>query len=276
MRLALVALVLCACSKSSPPSGVVATPPSPSGTPADSRIGALPPAPPPSTRATDHFTTSRGDLGVVPLEHASVLFEWAGAEIYVDPTQSAVADASLPKADIIFVTDIHGDHMDPAALDGLRKPGTQVVGPQAVADKTKVDVVMKNGDTRQIGDLVATAVPMYNLQRGPSPGKLYHDKGRGNGYEIDFRGTRVYLSGDTECTPEMKLLEHIDVAFVCMNLPYTMPATEAEQCVAAFKPKVLFPYHYRGQDLSPLDALASAGVEVRKRDWYPAKGSSSR
>jgi L-ascorbate metabolism protein UlaG (beta-lactamase superfamily) len=209
---------------------------------------------------------------VVPLEHASVLFQWNGAAIYVDPTASAVADGSLPKADIVFVTDIHPDHLDAAGLDRVRKPGTQVVGPQAVADKTHVDVVMHNGDTRQVGDVVATAVPMYNLQRGPAAGQLYHDKGRGNGYEIDFRGARVYLSGDTECTPEMKALEKIDVAFVCMNLPYTMPPGEAAACVAAFKPKVLFPYHYRGQDLSALDGpLAGSGVEIRKREWYPAQ-----
>jgi L-ascorbate metabolism protein UlaG (beta-lactamase superfamily) len=130
---------------------------------------------------------------------------------------------------------------------------------------------MKNGDTRNVGDLVATAVPMYNLKRGPEAGKLYHDKGRGNGYELDFGGTRVYLSGDTECTPEMKALEKIDVAFVCMNLPYTMPPSEAAECIAAFKPKVVFPYHYRGSDLAELDRglAGKEGIEIRKRAWYP-------
>jgi L-ascorbate metabolism protein UlaG (beta-lactamase superfamily) len=112
---------------------------------------------------------------------------------------------------------------------------------------------------------------MYNLKRGPDAGKLYHDRGRGNGYEIDFAGTRVYLSGDTECTPEMKALEKIDVAFVCMNLPYTMPPSEAAECIAAFKPRVLVPYHYRGSDLGELDkALSGKGIEIRKREWYPA------
>ena len=133
---------------------------------------------------------------------------------------------------------------------------------------------MRNGDTRQIGDVVATAVPMYNLTRGPSAGQLYHDKGRGNGYEIDFGGVRVYLSGDSECTPEMKALEKIDAAFVCMNLPYTMPPAEAAACIAAFKPKIVFPYHYRGSDLSVLDtSLAGKGIEIRKREWYPAKAN---
>jgi L-ascorbate metabolism protein UlaG (beta-lactamase superfamily) len=264
MRRALVVLVLAACSKE---------PPAPASAPSSSTPAPAPSAAPAaaSPRATDHFKTTKGELSVVPLEHASVLFELAGEEIYVDPTASAVADPSLPKADIVFITDVHPDHLDPAGLDKVRKAGTKVVGPQAVADKTPVDVVMHNGDTRQIGDVVATAVPMYNLRRGPSAGQLYHDKGRGNGYEIDFGGVRVYLSGDTECTPEMKSLEKIDVAFVCMNLPYTMPPAEAAECVSAFKPKILFPYHYRGQDLGVLDtALAGKGIEIRKREWYPA------
>jgi L-ascorbate metabolism protein UlaG (beta-lactamase superfamily) len=245
----------------------------PSATPASGQpsAAALPSSAPASARATDHFTTTKGDLSVTPLEHASVLFELHGERIYVDPTASAVSDASLPKADVVFITDIHPDHLDPAGLERVRKPGTVVVGPQAVADKTHVDVVMKNGDTRQVADVSVTAVPMYNLKRGPDAGKLYHDKGRGNGYEIDFAGTRVYLSGDTECTPEMKGLENIDVAFVCMNLPYTMPPGEAAECIAAFKPKVLFPYHYRGSDLGELDkALSGRGIEIRKREWYPA------
>jgi L-ascorbate metabolism protein UlaG (beta-lactamase superfamily) len=269
MRCALVATstfaILAACSKEppAPPSA----PTSGASEPAPSTKAAAASSP----RATDHFQTKKGDLAVVPLEHASVLFELGGEEIYVDPTASAVADPSLPKADIVFVTDIHPDHLDPAGLDKVRKATTKVVGPQAASDKTHVDVIMVNGDTRQILDVVATAVPMYNLKRGPSAGKLYHDKGRGNGYEIDFGGTRVYLSGDTECTPEMKALEKIDAAFVCMNLPYTMAPAEAAECVAAFKPKILFPYHYRGSDLAPLDtALAGQGIEIRKREWYPA------
>jgi L-ascorbate metabolism protein UlaG (beta-lactamase superfamily) len=222
---------------------------------------------------TDHFATTKGDLAVTPLNHASVLFEWQGKAIYVDPTTVAVADAALPKADVVFITHIHPDHLDPAALERLRKPGMVVVGPQAVADKTHVDVVMQNGDTKQVGDVVATAVPMYNLKRGPAAGKLYHDKGGGDGYELAFAATRVYLSGDTECTPEMKALEKIDVAFVCMNLPYTMPPSEAVECIAAFKPKVLFPYHYRGSDPGELDApLAGKGVEIRKREWYATQG----
>jgi L-ascorbate metabolism protein UlaG (beta-lactamase superfamily) len=271
--LALLAGGALACSKESPtPAGATSSAP-----PAASPSSASPPSPPAgssspvSPRATDHFATTKGDLAVVPLEHASVLFQWHGEAIYVDPTLSAVTDASLPKADLIFITHTHPDHFDPAAIERLRKTGTVLIGPQAATEKAHVDLVMANGDTKQVADVVATAVPMYNLKRGPAPGKLYHDKGWGNGYELDLGGTRVYLSGDTECTPEMKALEKIDVAFVCMNLPYTMPPSEAAACIAAFKPKVLFPYHYRGSDLGELDRdLAGKGVEIRKREWYPA------
>jgi L-ascorbate metabolism protein UlaG (beta-lactamase superfamily) len=266
MRALSIAVLLLAagCSKEPP-----ATTTTQSAT-AVASAAAAPSPPRASSQPTDHFTTAKGDLAVTPLQHASVLFEWNGKAIYVDPTTPALTDAALPKADVVFITDIHPDHLDPPALERIRKTGMVVVGPQAVADKAHVDTVMKNGDTRQVADVVVTAVPMYNLKRGPEAGKLYHDKGRGNGYELDFGGTRIYLSGDTECTPEMKTLEKIDVAFVCMNLPFTMPPAEAAECIAAFKPKVLFPYHYRGSDLAELDHdLAGKGIEIRKRAWYP-------
>lgn len=111
---------------------------------------------------------------------------------------------------------------------------------------------------------------MYNLSRGPTPGKLFHDKGRGNGYVFTFGKTRVYVSGDTECTPEMRALKNIDVAFVCMNLPYTMPPAEAATCVNTFKPKVLFPFHHKGSNLDDLAAAVKPenNVEIRRRDWY--------
>jgi L-ascorbate metabolism protein UlaG (beta-lactamase superfamily) len=219
-------------------------------------------------RATDHFATASGPLDVRPLHHASVLFGWSGKSIYVDPTMVALADPALPKADVIFITDIHPDHLDPAAIRRLSRDGTLVVGPPAVAEKAHVDVVMQNGETHDAAGVGAEAVPMYNLVRGPAAGQLFHDKGRGNGYVLDFGGLRVYLSGDTECTPEMRALQKIDLAFVCMNLPYTMPPAEAVQCVQAFRPKVLFPYHYRGSDLTALQGLAAQGVEVRTRNWY--------
>ena len=131
---------------------------------------------------------------------------------------------------------------------------------------------MKNGDTKDIDGVAIEAVPMYNLRRGPAAGQLFHDKGRGNGYIVTLGGKRLYFAGDTECIPEMKELKNIDVAFVPMNLPYTMPPSEAAECVKAFKPAIVYPYHYRGQNLDEFaSALKGTGVDVRIRDWYAAR-----
>lgn len=129
---------------------------------------------------------------------------------------------------------------------------------------------MANGDVKTVEGVSIEAVPMYNIQRGPSPGQLYHDKGRGNGYIVTLGGKRIYIAGDTECTPEMKALKNIDVAFLPMNLPYTMPPSEAAECVKAFEPGIVYPYHYRGQNLDEFAAAlkGTSGVDVRIRDWY--------
>jgi L-ascorbate metabolism protein UlaG (beta-lactamase superfamily) len=219
--------------------------------------------------ASDLFPTSAGELRVTPIHHGTLRFDFGGKTIYVDPTVEAKV-AGMHKASFVFITDIHQDHFDPAGLDLLRTPSTVVVAPPVVAEKLPGALVMKNGETHSFDGFSVEAVPMYNKTRGPAAGQLYHDKGRGNGYVMTFGGKRAYLSGDTECTDEMKALKDIDVAFVCMNLPYTMPPAEAAECVKAFRPKVVYPYHYRGSDLGELSkALAGEkGIEVRLRDWY--------
>ena len=122
--------------------------------------------------------------------------------------------------------------------------------------------VLANGQTKTINGVTIEAVPMYNLQRGPGPGQLFHTKGRGNGYVVTLGGKRLYFAGDTECIPEMR-------AFIPMNLPYTMPPSEAADCVKSFKPKIVYPYHYMGADLNAFaDALKGSGVDVRIRNWY--------
>lgn len=223
---------------------------------------------------TDAFTTSKGPLTVTPIHHAFVMFEWQGKRIMVDPWSTAY----LPTADVVFLTDIHPDHLDPATLAKVKGDKTIVVGPPAVADKTKVDTVMKNGDKQEVDGIGVEAVPMYNLERGPEPGKKFHDKGRGNGYVFTFGDKRVYVSGDTECTPEMKALESIDVAFLCMNLPYTETVQEAATCTLAFKPKVVFPYHFsqtdpslppqKPEDFKTLVEAKDKAIDVRIRTWY--------
>jgi L-ascorbate metabolism protein UlaG (beta-lactamase superfamily) len=135
--------------------------------------------------------------------------------------------------------------------------------------------VMANGQTKTVAGVSIETVPMYNLTRGPSAGQLFHTKGRGNGYILTLGGKRVYIAGDTECVPEIKALKNIDVVFLPMNLPYTMPPTEATDCVKAFKPKIVYPYHFQGQKPEEFaNALKGSGIEVRMLNWYPAAGRS--
>jgi L-ascorbate metabolism protein UlaG (beta-lactamase superfamily) len=222
-----------------------------------------------SARAqSDTVPASGGDITITPINHATVEVAHAGTVILVDPVAQG-SYTGLPAPDLILVTDIHGDHLDPATIAKLRKASTTIVAPSAAAAKLEGATVMANGDTKTIAGVSIEAVPMYNLTRGPAPGQLYHPKGRGNGYIVTLGGKRLYFAGDTECTPEMRALTGIDVAFVPMNLPYTMPPDEAAACVKTFKPKIVYPYHYRGSDLNVFKtALAGSGIDVRLRDWY--------
>ena len=232
-------------------------------------------APSPQAAATPKATpqqaaSQEGDITVTPITHASFQLEHGGKVIHVDPTSQGDYSASK-QADLVLVTDIHQDHLDPAAIARVRKTGAPVVAPAAAAEKIESPTVIANGETKTVAGLSVEAVPMYNLQRGPAPGQLFHPKGRGNGYVLALGARRVYVAGDTECTPEMRALKGIDIAFIPMNLPYTMPPPEASECVKAFRPKVVYPYHYRGQ--KPEDfkaALASEPVEVRILNWYPS------
>jgi L-ascorbate metabolism protein UlaG (beta-lactamase superfamily) len=215
------------------------------------------------------FPTSAGDVRITPLNHASTLIEAAGKTIYLDPAKP-VKFAGLPKADLILITDIHGDHMDPAAIAEITTAGTETLAPPAVVATVTAAKPIANGETKTWKNWTIEAIPAYNLTRGPSPGKLFHDKGRGNGYVLTYGGKRFYFSGDTEGVPEMRALKNIDVAFVCMNLPYTMPPEEAAEAVKAFHPKIVIPYHYRGSDLAVFKkSLEGTGIEVRLLDWYP-------
>jgi L-ascorbate metabolism protein UlaG (beta-lactamase superfamily) len=214
--------------------------------------------------------TMEGDITITPITHASLQLEYGGKVVHVDPT-SAGDYSKTKQADLILVTDIHGDHLDPAAISRIRKSGVPVVAPSAAAPKIENPTVIANGESKTIAGVQLEAVPMYNLQRGPAAGQLFHTKGRGNGYLLTLGNKRVYIAGDTECTPEMRALKNIDIAFIPMNLPYTMPPSEAAECVKAFKPKVVYPYHYRGQNPEDFKAaLAGEQIEVRLLNWYPA------
>ncbi len=218
---------------------------------------------------TQTFPTSAVPVKITPLNHASTLIEAGGKTIYLDPVKPAKL-TGLPKADLILITDIHGDHMDPASIQEISKGGTEILAAPAVVQTVTGAKPIANGETKTWQAWTIEAIPAYNLKRGPAPGKLFHDKGRGNGYILTYGGKRFYFSGDTENIPEMRALKNIDVAFVCMNLPYTMPPEEAAEAVKAFHPKIVIPYHYRGSDLSVFQkGLEGTGIEVRLLEWYP-------
>jgi L-ascorbate metabolism protein UlaG (beta-lactamase superfamily) len=220
-------------------------------------------------RVTDRFSTPNGTLSVMPIEHASFVLGWQGKAIYVDPSGRSIADATLPRADAILITDPHYDHLDPVYVSRLRQPGTVVVGPEAAAARAPMDVILHNGETRSLLGIQVTAVSAYNMTRGPVAGLRYHEKGRDNGYLLDFGGLRVYVSGDTDCTPEIEALQRVDVAFIGMNVPYAMTPLEASQCIAAFHPSVVIPYAYRHADMSTFDlAKIQPGTELRRRNFY--------
>jgi L-ascorbate metabolism protein UlaG (beta-lactamase superfamily) len=221
-------------------------------------------------RQTDLVETSQGTLKITPLFHGSVMLDFGGKIIHIDPWSQADY-AGIPQADLILITHTHADHMDPAMIKMLKKESTVIVTPPAVADTLngsagEVETII-NGEKKTYLGIEIEAIPMYNLVLGPAPGKPFHHKGIGNGYVLGFGATRVYFSGDTECVPEIKALLNITVAFVAMNPPRTMPTAEAASCVKEFRPKIVYPYHYRGQNTREFaDALKSTpGIEVRLR-----------
>jgi L-ascorbate metabolism protein UlaG (beta-lactamase superfamily) len=217
--------------------------------------------------APEAFTTSAGTLRLTPIQHASLMIQAGGKVIYIDPAQGKYD--GLPQADYILITDIHGDHMAPPIIDKLKKAGTLILAPKAVAEKVAGCTVISNGETKTVGDFKVEAIPMYNLKPAAN-GTFFHEKGRGNGYVLTYGGKRFYFSGDTEGTAEMKALKNIDVSFVCMNLPYTMAPEAAAEALRAFHPAIVYPYHYSQSDLSIFSkALAASGIDVRIRDWYP-------
>jgi L-ascorbate metabolism protein UlaG (beta-lactamase superfamily) len=226
----------------------------------------------------DNVKTNKGDLTIRPILHGTVVFEWDKKTIFVDPYGGAEVFAGLAAPDIILITDIHGDHLNVETLKGLKTSNTKWIVPQAVADQlpenlAKDVTVIGNGEHIEMLGVPIEALPMYNL---PESADSRHTKGRGNGYILNLGGKQIYLSGDTEDIAEMRALKNIDIAFVCMNLPYTMDINQAASAVLEFKPTVIYPYHYRGQGgLADVDAFKklvnqdNAEIEVRLRKWYP-------
>jgi len=215
----------------------------------------------------DTIKTSTGDLGITFIGHATLMFTINGKVIHVDPWTKLADYSRMPKADVILVTHGHSDHLDVEAIKVIRQEGTQIVVSPVCAGKVDGAVVMKNGETKSVAGFKVEAVPAYNIEHKRPDGTPFHPKGEGNGYIITFGDKRVYVAGDTEGTPELKSLQKIDVAFLPMNLPYTMTPEMVADAAKAFKPKVLYPYHFGETDTSLLTALLkdSPDIEVRIR-----------
>ena len=211
---------------------------------------------------TDILKTGMGDLKITFIGHGSLMFTYRGVVIHVDPFSRLADYSKLPKAELILITHEHGDHLDPKALARVRTPNTIVILTETCAKTIKGGIVMHNGDVQTVGGLQIEAVPAYNLVHMRSEGVPYHPKGIGNGYVITFHEKRVYIAGDTENIPEMKQLRNIDCAFLPMNLPYTMTPEMVADAAKAFKPKILYPYHYGATDTSKLLALMKDTPDV--------------
>lgn len=215
-----------------------------------------------SAQETDTFETSGGPLRITFLGHGSLLFAFGSKIVYVDPVSEMADYSKLPKADLILVTHEHRDHLDAKVIQSIRKEGTTIIGTAACAKELKDIRIMHNGDEQDLLGLHIAAVPAYNLVHMRNPGEPYHPKGSGNGYVIGFGGKNVYVAGDTENIPEMKQLKGIDIAFLPMNLPYTMTPEMVADAAKSFRPKVLYPYHYGKTDTAKIVELLKGEKDI--------------
>lgn len=211
---------------------------------------------------SDSFPLAGGTLKITFLGHGTLMLDWKGWIIHLDPVGAEADYDALPKADLVLVTHEHSDHLDPRAVKKIAKPGTVVVANPAAAAKLAGAVALRNGERKKVGEVEIEAVPAYNTTR-----TQFHPKGRDNGYLLTVGGRRVYLAGDSENTPEMKALKDIYIAFLPMNQPYTMTPEQAADAARAFRPAILYPYHFGDTDTRKLvELLRGTGIEVRIRD----------
>jgi L-ascorbate metabolism protein UlaG (beta-lactamase superfamily) len=213
----------------------------------------------------DIIKTSAGDLKITFIGHGTLMFTFDDKIIHIDPVSRETDYNKMTKADLILITHEHGDHLDSKAIKAIRKENTEIVLTKICAKEVKDGIVMKNGDVKTVSDLKIEAVPAYNIIHKRDNGRPFHPKGDGNGYVITFGDKRVYVAGDTESTPEMKKLKDIDIAFLPMNLPYTMTPEMVADAAKAFKPKILYPYHFGNTDISQLLKLLEGEKEIEVR-----------
>ena len=225
--------------------------------------------------SSNSFETPAGMIKVHPISHASIIMETPVGTIYIDPVGDPARYAGKPPPDLVLVTHAHGDHFNAETLAGVVQDGTQIITNPDVFGKMPdalkaMSTEVGNGAAADFKALNVEAIPAYNLTEER---QKFHPKGRDNGYVLSFEGFRVYVSGDTEDIPEMRALKDIDLAFVCMNLPFTMDSNAAASAVSEFAPTFVYPYHYRGKDGGTQDPKAfakmvSGDVEVKLAPWY--------
>ena len=217
--------------------------------------------------AIDKINTSSGVVEMHFIGHGSLLFSINNFFIYIDPVRSSGAYDNLPKADLILVTHEHGDHLDPDLINTLRKDATVMLSSEKAAASVSWARIMKAGDMNVVNGISVLAVPAYNIKNMRVPGQPYHPKGDGNGYVLTIGDKKIYVAGDTENIPEMKDLKNIDVAFLPMNLPYTMTPEMVADAAKSFKPAILYPYHYGSTNTATIiNLLKDSGIEVRIRN----------
>jgi L-ascorbate metabolism protein UlaG (beta-lactamase superfamily) len=213
----------------------------------------------------DTIQTSAGELKITFVGHATLMFAFGGMVVHVDPVSREADYSTMPKADVILVTHEHGDHLDPKAIEQIRKEGTVILLTEKCAPSAPGATVMKNGDVKEVKGLTVKAVPAYNVMHKRPTGEPFHPRGEGNGYVITFGDKRVYVAGDTENIPEMKELAGVDIAFIPMNLPYTMTPEMAADAARMIRPKMLYPYHFGQTDTSELAKLLADEKEIEVR-----------
>lgn len=219
---------------------------------------------------SDVIKTSKGDLKMTFVGHGTLMFQFNDMVIHIDPTMRETDYVSMPDADLVLITHQHGDHLDPTALKHIMKKGTEVVMTQACMDNLEEfqsGIVMKNGETKTVKGVLIEAIPAYNIVNKRSGGGPYHPKGEGNAYVLTMGDKKVLIGGDTENIPEIKALKGIDIAFLPMNIPYTMTPEMVADAAKAFRPQILYPYHFGQTDPQELVSLLKneKGIEVRVR-----------
>jgi len=213
----------------------------------------------------DIFSAGDSDLKLTFIGHGTLMFSYNNKVIHIDPVSGYADYEKMPKADLILITHEHGDHLDKKAISSVYKDNTKIILTEICAETIENGIVMKNGDLKTILDIKIEAVPAYNIVNKRNDGSPFHPKARGNGYILTIGDKRVYVAGDTENTPEMKNLKNIDIAFLPMNLPYTMNPEMVADAAKAFRPKILYPYHFGKTDTNELIELLKAEEEIEVR-----------